>query len=317
MARFVTVTPNPAIDVTYAVERQILGETLRVRDVLRLPGGKGVNVARVLHALGRDVVALQPLGGASGRWMQAALTDLGLSAVACDVVGETRTTVTLVDGSGHPTLLAEPGTALAPEEWTRLGAALSGVARAGDWVVIAGSFPPESTPEHLALLIRAAHERGASVAVDTSGAMLRAAVDAGADLVKANEREILEATDATDALVGLTELARGGAAVMMSRGADGAVLRLADGTLHEQAAVPDVDGNPTGAGDAATAGLIAALGEDHDAATALTWAALCGAAAVLRAAAGEIAVDAIPVLAHRLSASDTALDLLHTERSTQ
>jgi len=317
MTRFVIVTPNPAVDVTYTVDRQILGETLRVRDVRRVPGGKGLNVARVLESLGRDVVALQPLGGDAGRWMAGAITELGLPSVHCDVEGETRTTVAVVDGAMHPTLLAEPGQGLTSHEWTRLAAALAETANRGDWVVIAGSFPPGSRAEHLELLVGAAHTSGALVAVDTSGDTLRAAASAGADLIKANEAEILDATGAGDPLEGMGRLARSGAIVMMSRGSDGAVLREPDGTMIEQPAVSGVSGNPTGAGDAATAGLIAALAEGRTAQTALVWAALCGAAAVLRPDAGEIELGALAELERSLAPVDASFDALHQQKRSQ
>ncbi|GAA1536405.1 1-phosphofructokinase family hexose kinase [Microbacterium ginsengiterrae] len=314
-ARFVTVTPNPAVDVTYTVDGQTVGETLRVRDVRRLPGGKGLNVARVLTALGRDVVALQPLGGDAGRWMTRAIAGAGLASVPCPIEGETRTTVAVVDGMNHPTLLAEPGPTLTSAEWSRLAATVAETANPGDWVVIAGSFPPASRAEHLELIVDAAHDRGALVAVDTSGEMLRAAVGARADLIKANEGEILDATGADDAVEGMGLLSVGGATVMMSRGADGSVLREPGGSVIEQQAVPGIAGNPTGAGDASTAGLVAALAEGHSTPIALAWAAICGAAAVLRPGAGEIDPDVLPELAQRLAPVDGALDPLHQKRS--
>lgn len=313
MTRFVTVTPNPAIDVTYTVAHQVLGETLRVRDVRRAPGGKGLNVARVLAVLDRDVVTLQPLGGDAGRWMANAIAELGLASARCEIEGETRTTVAVIDGATHPTLLAEPGPGLAPHEWTRLAAALAETANRGDWVVIAGSFPSGSSAEHLELLIEAAHGSGALVAVDTSGDMLRAAVRARADLIKANEVEIAEATGVGDAVEGMGRLAQSGAVVMMSRGADGAVLRETDGTVIEQPAVPGVAGNPTGAGDAATAGLVAALAEGRTARTALAWAAVCGAAAVLRPGAGELDPGDLAELVHRMGPADRSFDPLHQQ----
>ncbi|GAA3666161.1 1-phosphofructokinase family hexose kinase [Microbacterium marinilacus] len=301
MARLLIVTPNPAIDVTYAVARQRLGETLRVQDVRRLPGGKGINVARVLRALGGDVATLQPLGGASGDWVADRLARLGVPVLPWTIAGETRTTVAVVDGDAHPTLLAEPGPALSDAEWAEAGDAVARAVRAGDWVVVAGSFPPGTTPERIASLVAAAHARGARIAVDTSGPMLLAAAEAGADVVKANEGEVAEATGHDDRDAALRLLARSGAVVVMSRGARGALLRTPDGAVHEQPAVPGVDGNPTGAGDAATAGLIAALAAGLGPRDALAWAAVCGAAAVLSPVAGEIDVDALPLLSARLS----------------
>ena len=316
MARFLTVTPNPAVDVTYTVPRQVIGETLRVSDVQRRPGGKGLNVARVLRTLGRDVFTLQPLGGDTGRWIADALREAGLPVIPCPVSAPSRTTVVVVDGLVHPTLYAEPGPVLSRAEWSALTDAVRAAVEPGDWVIVAGSFPPGCTADDLAGLVRAAHEGGARVAVDTSGPLLRAATDAGADVVKANEAEILEATGIADIDAALDALACGGATVMMSRGARGAILREPSGAGLQQPAIAGVEGNPTGAGDAATAGLVVALAEGHDAATALTWAALCGAAAVLSPVAGEIDPDAITALAARAGLPAASVLPLLSERNS-
>jgi len=299
MARILTVTPNPAVDVTYTVERQLLGETVRVSDVQRRPGGKGLNVARVLHALGRTVTAVHPLGGDAGRWIESALVRDGLPATTCAISGETRTTVAVVDGVLHPTLLAEPGPALSEREWQALTETITVSLEPGDWVVVAGSFPPATPPSRLADLIADVHAREAHVLVDTSGPLLRAAADAGADVVKANEHEVLDATAEADPARALARLGRAGSTVMMSQGSDGALLRQTDGRVHERAALPGVTGNPTGAGDAATAGLVAALAEGADADTALAWAAVMGAAAVMNRVAGEIDLALLPELCAR------------------
>jgi tagatose 6-phosphate kinase len=300
MARILTVTPNPAIDVTYRVDRQIVGETIRVRDVRRIPGGKGLNVARVLRALGREVGTLQPLGGEAGSWIARELADGGIPVHPVPIAGETRTTVAVVDDLAHPTLLAEPGPQLSDDEWARLLAVLADAVSVDDWVVVAGSFPPGAGPEHLAAMIDATHRAGARVLVDTSGALLLTAADAGADVVKANELEVREATEVDGLDDAVPRLTRHGATVMVSRGSAGARMTGADGVVHSRTAVPDVSGNPTGAGDAATAGLVAALAQGRDAQTAMEWAAVCGAAAVLNDVAGAIDVDILPELAARI-----------------
>lgn len=316
MARLLTVTPNPAIDVTYTVPRQVIGETVRVTDVQRRPGGKGLNVARVMRALGGDAATLQPLGGDTGRWIADELRAAGLPVIPCPVSAPSRTTVAVVDGIAHPTLYAEPGAALTTAEWHALTDAVGGAVGPGDWVVVAGSFPAGSAAGDVARLVHAAHDAGARVAVDTSGPLLVSAADGGADLVKANEAEIAEATGTADLQAAVRALGRRGATVMMSRGSRGAILREPSGAVLEQSAVTGVTGNPTGAGDAATAGLVLALAEGHDARTALAWAALCGAAAVMAPVAGEIDAAVIPTLAGRAGLPDAFPLPLPSERST-
>ncbi|MCL2516753.1 MAG: PfkB family carbohydrate kinase, partial [Microbacteriaceae bacterium] len=102
MIRIAILTPNPAVDVTYRVAQQRIGVTQRVQDVQRMPGGKGLNVARVLAALDVPSLSLLPLGGATGAWIAQRLGALGLDARVVPVAGETRQTVTVVDEATHP-----------------------------------------------------------------------------------------------------------------------------------------------------------------------------------------------------------------------
>ncbi len=305
MARVVVLTPNPAVDVTYEVAEQRIGETVRVTRVTRRPGGKGLNVVAVLRRLGVPAVALQPLGGDGGRWIEASLLEAGADAVVVRVPGGTRTTVAVVDGRTHPTLYAEPGEALTDAAWTELADAVSRLCEPGGFLVVSGSFPPGSTPERVGALVRAGRASGARVVADTSGAALLAAADAGADIVKPNEAEARDAT-ATDTLedAAAALLARGAGCVVISRGGDGLTAVEPGGSRHRQPAVPGVDGNPTGAGDAATAGLVAALHSGLPLEEGLRWASVVGAAAVLAPVAGSIDIDDLPLLADRLPAGD-------------
>lgn len=300
MARLVVVTPNPAIDVTYVVARQQIGRTVRVDQVHRRAGGKGVNVARVLAALGRPALAVVPVGGDAGRWL---VDDLGqLPVHPVQVTAPTRSTVTVVDGIDHPTVLAEPGLPLADQEWSDLVTAVGTVCERGGTVVVSGSLPAGTDPGRIAALVEAAHARGARAVVDTGGAGLLAAAEARADLVKPNLAEALAATGATDLEAAIAELHRRGAGtVVVALGADGLAAATETGRWT-QPAVPGVSGNPTGAGDAATAGLVAALDAGAPLAEALRQAAVVGAAAVRRATAGEIDPADLPGLAALLPA---------------
>lgn len=308
MARLVVVTPNPAIDVTYQVERQEIGTTIRVDRVRRRAGGKGVNVARVLHDLGRTATAVLPLGGEAGRWLAADLLAQGVPVRAVPVTAETRTTVTVVDGVAHPTLFAEPGAPPTHAEWDAVLGATADECEPGGTLVVSGSLPAGTDPRRMADLVRAGRRRGSRTVVDTSGDALLTAAEAGADLVKPNRAEALAATCATDLAGAMADLHRRGAAlVVVALGADGLVATAADGDRWTQSAVPGVTGNPTGAGDAATAGLVAALDAGAPLADALRQAALAGAAAVHRDTAGEVDPADLAELADRLPAGTAPL----------
>jgi tagatose 6-phosphate kinase len=286
------VTPNPAVDVTYRVDEQRIGVTQRVRHVERRPGGKGLNVARVLAALGEASVAVLPLGGGSGAWVAERLDELGLTARVVPIAGETRSTVTVVDDRAHPTMLGEPGPELGPGEWDALTGAVRAAAAGASVLVVSGSLPPGADPAVVGAWVQAAREGGAQSIVDVSGAALVAAAAAGAAVLKPNREELLAATGAAAEASGARQLLDLGAgAVVVSRGSDGLAAYLPSRTLTLPA-VAGVTGNPTGAGDAATAGLALALARGLGLSEALRHADAAGAAAVLRPVAGEIDTDA-------------------------
>ncbi|ROP26615.1 1-phosphofructokinase family hexose kinase [Pseudokineococcus lusitanus] len=298
----VVLTPNPAVDVTYAVDAQEVGTTVRVRRVSRRPGGKGVNVAAVLRTLGEDVVALLPLSGDAGRWVRTALEAEGLPVAVVDVGGTgTRSTVTVVDDALPPTVYAEPGDPLPPAAWEDVLAEVRARCAPGGWFVVAGSFPP-GDERVVGDLVRTARGAGARVVVDASGPALVLAADAGADLLVPNEEEARAATGAADLAGAVRRLRQhAGAVVVVSRGADGLEAH-ADGAPVLQPGVPGVVGNPTGAGDAATAGLVAALRGGADLPTAVGRAAVLGAAAVLAPLAGQVDPADVAALGARLPA---------------
>lgn len=335
------VTPNPAVDVTYRVAEQRIGETQRVLEVQRRPGGKGLNVGRVLAATGVPTHAVLPLGGDGGRWITHALDDLGLVHTDVAVRGETRTTVTVVDDLAHPTMFGEPGPVLSPDEWDTVTAAVetlldgdvgrtAGTAGAppAAALVVSGSLPRDSDPAVVARWVTAARHRGVLSVVDCSGTALLAAASAGATVCKPNREELLETTGTDDERSGaLRLLGLGATVVVVSRGSDGIAAHTAEHVL-EVPAVPGVSGNPTGAGDAATAGLVGVLVEvlvgdglpssdgsvrapdDATLLRALRSAAAHGAAAVLQPVAG--AVDAADVHRFLSTPPDPAHDRTRT-----
>lgn len=301
MARVVVLTPNPAVDVTYGVAAQVIGETVRVQTVARRPGGKGINVVRVLRQLGVDVLALQPLGGPAGDWIQQQLISEGIASSSVHTPHETRSTLAVVGGVLHPTLFSEPGDPLDESAWRGLLDAINQGCEVGGFLVIAGSFPAGTTSTNVKSLVSAGHDAGAFVIVDTSGTCLLAVAEEGADLITPNEDEILEATGADTLDAGLEALfARGAKSIIVSRGAAGMLFASAEGVRESQPGVPGVTGNPTGAGDAATAGLVFALSTGLNPPAALPTAAVVGAAAVMSPVAGEIRLKDLPTLAARL-----------------
>lgn len=288
----ITLTANPALDVTYRVERLVPGESHRVTGVRHQAGGKGFNVSRVLHGFGVATRAIGPAGGALG---DAVLTDLiaaGIPHALLPVAAHTRKTVTVVsdetaDG-GEATVFNEPGGPLGPVDWERLVELVADHLAEASVLVCSGSLPPPLAADSYARLVTLGHRRGVAVVVDTSGPALIAAATAGADVVKPNAAELRASTGAGDPLSGARALrAAGAGAVVVSLGPEGI---LAVTNRGDWRAVPPypVAGNPTGAGDAAVAALADGTAERRPWPERLRTAVAWSAAAVAAPLAGSV-----------------------------
>ena len=278
----VTVTPNPSVDRTVGVDALVRGEVLRTAAQQLDPGGKGINVARALHANSRHTVAVVPVGGPSGAQLLALLADTGLEVVTVPIAGSVRSNITIAEPDGTVTKLNEPGPELSDEECTRLVAATRAVSEGADWLVVSGSLPPGTPVRLLHELLAAGRAAGARVAIDTSEGALLAALDVRPDLVKPNAEELAAATGRTLATLGDAAdaahrlLARGVGAVLASLGPDGALYVDADTCVH--ALLPVASPRSTvGAGDSTLAGFLTASDRPTD---GLRAAVAYGAAAV-------------------------------------
>ncbi|MGY1590892.1 1-phosphofructokinase [Geodermatophilus sp. SYSU D00708] len=277
-----TVTPNPSVDRTVFLDGIRRGAVLRSSRSRSEPSGKGVNVALALQARGHDVVAVLPVGGAAGAQIADMLGAAGVPHVAVPITGEIRSNISLVEPDGTVTKVNEAGPLLDAADVESLTAAVLKEVDGVAWLALCGSLPAGVPPAYYATLTEEAHRRGVRTVVDSSGAALCAALDAGPDLVKPNAQELGEVAgrrletlgDVVDAAEALRE--RGARSVLASLGPDGAVLVDREGARHGEAPVQRIR-SAVGAGDALLAGFLAAGGEGPDALrSALAW----GAAAV-------------------------------------
>ncbi|WP_460798083.1 1-phosphofructokinase family hexose kinase [Microbacterium sp. GXF0217] len=282
------VTPNPAVDLTWVVEKTEIGGTHRADAAAVRAGGKGVNVTRVAHAAGFAASALSTCGGATGAELRAELEASGVPHRLVPVAAPTRRSAAWVDRSlGDTTILNERGANLSDEEWMCVVDAVREEVTAASVLVIAGSLPPGAPPWLLPQLIGLG--AGIDVIVDTAGPGLLAAADAGAAVLKPNRAEIVEATGIADPVAGAHELLRRGAGlVLLSLGSEG-LCAIGDDVLLQARLPEPLAGNPTGAGDAAVAAVACLLDAGiRDTETLLRRATAWSAAAVLMPLAGEV-----------------------------
>ncbi|MFJ8155319.1 1-phosphofructokinase family hexose kinase [Streptomyces sp. NPDC094468] len=284
-----TVTLNTALDITYRVGVLRPHTSHRVSDVTERPGGKGVNVSRVLAALGHETTVTGFAGGATGRSVRERLAEsAGVVDALLPIAGPTRRTIAVVDElSGDTTQLNEPGPQIAAAEWAAFLGHYEELLPGASAVALCGSLPPGVPVGAYAGLIRTARSAGVPVLLDTSGEPLRRGVAARPDLVKPNADELAELTGSHDPARATQDARRRGArAVVASLGPRGLLAVTPEGRWHATPPAP-VHGNPTGAGDSAVAALLSGLVTQLPWPTRLTHAVALSGATVLAPAAGE------------------------------
>ncbi|MCQ9163441.1 1-phosphofructokinase family hexose kinase [Arthrobacter sp. STN4] len=286
------------------------GSSHRVPTPLYRAGGKGLNVSRVALQQGFPTLAVTTAGGASGAQLADDLAGSGIPYRLVPVASATRRTIALVDTvSGLTSIFNEAGPALSRAEWQALTAAVvdgldggqvHGGQTDGGWaddaprpgvLVGSGSLPENAPADFYPGLVALAHNAGVPAIIDTSGAGILSAAKAGADLLKPNHHELMDAMGETDLVAAAGKLMGLGARrVLVSVGEEGMLAFETGRPGHLQAKLPaPLAGNPTGAGDAAVAATAVAIASGTtDLREILRLAASWGAAAVLMPGAGEI-----------------------------
>jgi 1-phosphofructokinase len=303
----VTLTPNPGLDRTYALDALLPGEVHRASQDWIEAGGKGVNVARVLRAHGVATRAVLPIGGPTGESVLDLLREDGIRVDAVPIAGDLRCNITLSQPDGSVTKVNAAGPQLEDAEVEALVARTvevvtdAAVANGrGVWLVGCGSLGPGAPDDFLATVIervRAAAGDRVRVAVDSSGAALRAAVASAPDVIKPNLAELEELCACPLPTLGEVAegarrvVAEGVGTVLVSLGGDGALLVDEQTVLHAESPVRAVR-TTVGAGDALLAGYLSCV--DGGPVDALRHAVAFGAAAVQRpigAIAGPATID--------------------------
>jgi tagatose 6-phosphate kinase len=280
-----TVTLNAALDVTYQVPALRLGETHRPTAVDMRAGGKGINVARVLHALGHETMVTGLVGGETGAAIRADVAAAGLRESLFDMAGPSRRTVTIVS-DGTATAVNEPGPPVSISDWADFVGGYHALAARASVVVLSGSLPPHLPDDAYAQLVRATPT---PVILDAAHEPLLAGLAARPAVVKPNATELAETTGVTDPVAAARVLLdRGAGAVVASLGADGLIAVTGNGSWRVRAP-ESLRGNPTGAGDACVAAL--AAGHALDWPARLVEAVAVSAAAVPCPLAGDLDLD--------------------------
>jgi tagatose 6-phosphate kinase len=287
------VSLNPALDVTHHVAGVDWAGVNRPREVAAAPGGKGLNVARTLRALGAGVQVVGLAGGVTGEAVRAGLAAAGVPGRFAPIAGETRRTFAVVDLCRHDTaLFSEPGPAVTAGEYGGFLVLYENSLAGCGAVVLSGSLPPGLPADSYAGLAARAAAAGVPVVLDAAGPVLRHGAAGGPAIAKPNLAELSAAVGRPldglpAAAAAAAELrAAGAGAVVVSLGAGGLLAVTGDGTWRA-APPPRLTGNPTGAGDAVVAGLAHGLVLGRPWPERLRHAAALGTASVAAPAAGQ------------------------------
>ncbi|HEV7585533.1 MAG TPA: 1-phosphofructokinase family hexose kinase [Solirubrobacteraceae bacterium] len=293
----ITVTLNAAIDKSLAVPNFRLGRRHRTVDQRTMAGGKGVNIARTLKALGQPVIATGFAGGATGTHIVEQLTEESILNDFVRIREESRTNTSVLDPTtGEQTEINERGPAVTEHEVELFRDKLIYLARGAAIVVFAGSLPRGVEPELYASLVRDLERMELTTVIDTDGEPLRQAVRAEPDIVSPN---VLEAEELVghefageeDRSLAVREIAALGAKEAIMTLPDGCFAQvLVDGQsrLKRARIDPREPVAKRGSGDAFLAGYLAARYEGRPVDHCLRFGVACGAESTGRLGAGLI-----------------------------
>ncbi len=291
MQDILTVTLNPAVDISTSVPKLVPGRKLRCARPEQDPGGGGTNVARAITLMGGRCRAFMALGGLNGRKLSALMQREGIEMVAFAAPDETRISLSVIEeATGEQYRFVLPGPSWGAADESAVLAAITRAVRAGGLIVLSGSLPIGLPVDFYSDLCRLLADRPIRVIIDTSGPALAHQATAPRpppfilrmDEIEAEQiagHPLPDRADSADFAAGL--VAKGVAeVVVVARGAEGSILVSAERRLHA-AAARVTPRSKVGAGDSFVAGMTLALARGGDLGEALQWGAAAASAAVM------------------------------------
>jgi len=282
-----TVTLNPSLDKIVTVEELVIDEANRWTSLRRDPGGKGINVSRVVHELGGETTAYGFIGGIDGETFEHLLQQQGVPFDFTPIKGEIRSNFIITDlKTRRQTRIDAPGPHILKRELRKLIQKATRIKPKPDFIVFAGSVPPGVPADIYRQLIEEAKKRGIKTVLDADDNWLKEGIKAKPNVIKPNvheAEELLEIYLRDEAAIvkAVKTLANRGIDVAsISRGKDGLI--AANGGKILKVTPPQVEVRSTvGAGDSTIAGLVLKLNQGHGIDEACRWAVAAGTAATL------------------------------------
>lgn len=253
-----TITCNVAVDKAYVIEKLTRGTVMRVKKCTNTAGGKGLNVAKVIHLCGEEVQAGGFIGGHNGAYVEDLLKAQEIPSHFTEIQGETRSCINILEADGTSTEFLEPGEPVSEEHKVQFLQEYDQMVQESSVLTISGSVPRGVDLQFYPELIRRAKAAGKKVLLDTSGALLKEAVKACPTMIKPNQDEIedllgTKIEDRAALIRGARQLHETGIPyVVVSLGAEGAMVVCEEGTFVGKPPKIKVV-NTVGCGDSMTA----------------------------------------------------------------
>jgi 1-phosphofructokinase len=281
-SKVVTVTLNPALDKTIVIPYLEVGSLNRVEQVRLDPGGKGINVAKVLKKFSVDVIATGFTGGSEGEFIQRSLNSLGIETRFVEVQGVTRTNLKIIDNETKITTeINEPGFTVLSGDLTKFRDQLASLLQDASILVLSGSVPQGVPGDIYSDYIALAKERNVQTILDADGTALKEGIKARPFAVKPNAHELAglmgrSLTTEKDIIAAGQELIQAGiAVVVISRGSEGAIA-LTKEEVYRVTPFSIIPQSTVGAGDSMVAAITYAILENKPLAEVARWATVAG-----------------------------------------
>ena len=185
-----TVSCNPAIDKTYNTSNVMIGQINRMRDLVSIPGGKAVNVTKVLRQFDAHVTATGFVGGYTGDFIEEELRNMGVNTSFTAIRGLTRSNMNIIGDDGYVTEISEPGPKILSFEREDFMDRFRELVKISEYVVLSGSLTEGLPEDFYAKLIKICNEHGAKAFLDASGEPLKRGIEAVPYCIKPNRREL-------------------------------------------------------------------------------------------------------------------------------
>jgi 1-phosphofructokinase family hexose kinase len=282
--KILTLTVNPALDRIVTVDRLVFEDRAYIESTTEMPGGRGINAARVLVSMGSEAVAITTSGRETGRKMEELLEADTFEKDVVKIRNAIRTNLTISDRKGLSIKLNEVGPSLSVPEQRRVIKAVAKRLPECSWLMLCGSLPPEIDLHFYTKLIQLAAQNQVETLLDTDGDPLLHAMEGAPTIVKPNQSEaerllntaLITRSQLIDAVQKIKSL--GPKSVVLSLGSRGVIADTSSEGILEVIPPPIDAVCPIGAGDAMSAAIVWSLTKGNSFSDSLRWGVAAGTA---------------------------------------